>query len=44
MFVESVAKFADKSTVGIILTGMGADGAKGLVQMKQKGAFTIGRD
>jgi len=30
--------------VGIIMTGMGADGAKGLLSMRQKGAFTIGQD
>ena len=41
---QSVAKFADQSTVGILLTGMGADGAQGLLEMKNKGAFTIGQD
>ena len=41
---ESVSKFANKSIVGIILTGMGADGAKGLLAMREKGAFTIGQD
>lgn len=41
---DSVAKFADKSTVGIILTGMGADGAKGLVKLRERGAYTIGQD
>ncbi|MGI6152215.1 MAG: CheB methylesterase domain-containing protein [Christensenellaceae bacterium] len=41
---HSVAKFADKNTLGIILTGMGADGAKGLLAMRQKGAYTIGQD
>ena len=41
---SSVASFADRSTVGIILTGMGADGAKGMVEMKKRGAFTIGQD
>lgn len=30
--------------VGIILTGMGRDGADGLLKMRQKGAFTIGQD
>ena len=30
--------------VGVLLTGMGADGAKGLLKMKQRGAFTIGQD
>ncbi|WP_066683587.1 protein-glutamate methylesterase/protein-glutamine glutaminase [Christensenella intestinihominis] len=41
---QSVAKFADRNTVGIILTGMGADGAQGLLEMKEKGAYTIGQD
>ena len=41
---QSVAKVADQSTVGIILTGMGADGAQGLLEMKEKGAYTIGQD
>lgn len=41
---QSVAKIADRSTVGIILTGMGADGAQGLLEMKGKGAYTIGQD
>ena len=30
--------------VGIIMTGMGSDGAKGLLEMRQKGAYTIGQD
>ena len=30
--------------VGVLLTGMGADGAKGLLRMKERGAFTIGQD
>jgi two-component system chemotaxis response regulator CheB len=41
---ESVAKTAGKSAVGIILTGMGADGAKGLLSMRQAGARTIGQN
>ncbi len=41
---QSVAKLADKNTTGIILTGMGADGAQGLLEMKAKGAYTIGQD
>jgi len=39
---ESVAKAAGANALGIILTGMGADGAKGLLQMRQAGAETIG--
>lgn len=41
---ESVAKAAGKHAVGIILTGMGGDGAKGLLQMREAGAHTIGQD
>ena len=41
---ESVAKVAGESALGILLTGMGADGAKGLLQMKEAGAYTIGQD
>lgn len=41
---ESVAKVAGKRAVGILLTGMGADGAKGLLAMRSAGARTIGQD
>ncbi|AZK47933.1 protein-glutamate methylesterase/protein-glutamine glutaminase [Paenibacillus lentus] len=41
---ESVAKEAGSQSIGIILTGMGYDGAKGLLSMKRKGARTIGQD
>jgi len=41
---ESVAKAAGKNAIGVILTGMGYDGAKGLMAMRRKGARTIGQD
>lgn len=41
---ESVAKVAGDKAIGIILTGMGGDGAKGLLQMRKAGARTIGQD
>lgn len=41
---DSVAKVAGPKAVGIILTGMGGDGAKGLLQMRKAGARTIGQD
>ncbi len=41
---ESVAKEAGPNAIGIILTGMGYDGAKGLLAMRRKGARTIGQD
>ena len=41
---ESVARVAGANAVGIILTGMGGDGAKGLLSMRKAGARTIGPD
>lgn len=41
---DSVAKIAGANALGIILTGMGGDGAKGLLAMRQAGARTIGQD
>ena len=41
---NSVAKTVGKKAVGILLTGMGADGAKGLLEIKKKGGRTIGQD
>ena len=41
---ESVAKEVGSGAIGIILTGMGYDGAKGLLAMKRKGAKTLGQD
>ena len=41
---ESVAKAAGSRALGIILTGMGGDGAKGLLEMRKAGARTIGQD
>jgi two-component system chemotaxis response regulator CheB len=41
---DSVATYAGPNSIGVILTGMGGDGAKGLLEMKRKGAFTIAQD
>jgi len=38
---QSVAKYYRSSAVGILLSGMGKDGAAGLLELKQKGSFTI---
>jgi two-component system chemotaxis response regulator CheB len=41
---DSVADAAGSKAIGVILTGMGADGAKGMLKMREKGAYTIGQD
>lgn len=41
---ESVAKEAVGNAIGILLTGMGYDGAKGLLNIRRKGGRTIGQD
>jgi two-component system, chemotaxis family, protein-glutamate methylesterase/glutaminase len=41
---KSVAEYAGGNALGIILTGMGADGAEGLLMMKNAGARTIAQD
>lgn len=41
---NSVAELKGKKAIGVILTGMGADGAKGLLHMKDRGAQTLSQD
>ena len=41
---RSTAQFAGANAIGIIMTGMGDDGARGMEEMKQAGAFTIAQD
>lgn len=41
---DSVADVAGRNAIGVILTGMGSDGAKGLLKLRQTGAYTIGQD
>ena len=41
---RSVAKFAGKNALGIIMTGMGDDGARGLKEMRDAGAYTYGEN
>jgi two-component system chemotaxis response regulator CheB len=41
---HSVAEHAGESAIGIILTGMGDDGARGLLALRRTGARTIGQD
>ncbi len=41
---RSTAKYAGSNSVGVIMTGMGDDGARGLLELKQAGASTIAQD
>jgi len=41
---DSAAELLGKNAVGVILTGMGKDGAQGLLRMRQAGARTFGQD
>lgn len=41
---RSAARYAGQNAVGVIMTGMGDDGANGLLEMKQAGAFTLAQD
>ncbi len=44
VFFKSVAKFAGANAIGVMLTGMGSDGAEGMLEMKRSGAFNIAQD
>lgn len=41
---RSAARYAGKNAVGVIMTGMGDDGAKGMLEMKEAGALNIAQD
>ena len=41
---QSVARHAARNAIGVLLTGMGADGAKGLLAMREVGALTLAQD
>ena len=41
---RSAARYAGSNAVGVIMTGMGDDGARGMLEMKQAGAFNIAQD
>jgi two-component system, chemotaxis family, protein-glutamate methylesterase/glutaminase len=41
---RSAARYAGKNSIGVIMTGMGDDGAKGMLEMKETGAYTIAQD
>jgi len=40
----SAAKFLGADAIGVIMTGMGKDGAQGMLEMKKKGAYNIAQD
>jgi two-component system chemotaxis response regulator CheB len=44
MLFRSVARCAGANAVGVLLTGMGSDGADGLLEMRRAGAFTLAQD
>jgi two-component system chemotaxis response regulator CheB len=44
LLMHSVAKHAGKNAIGVVLTGMGKDGAAGLLSMKTAGAYNIAQD
>jgi two-component system chemotaxis response regulator CheB len=41
---RSAARYAGPNAVGVIMTGMGDDGAKGMLELKEAGAFTVAQD
>ena len=41
---HSVAELAGRDSIGVLMTGMGSDGAQGLLAMRRAGAHTIGQD
>ena len=41
---RSASRYAGKNAIGVIMTGMGDDGARGMLEMKEAGAFTIAQD
>jgi two-component system chemotaxis response regulator CheB len=41
---RSTARYAGKNAIGVIMTGMGDDGARGMLEMNDEGAFTLAQD
>ena len=44
VLLNSVARHAGKNALGVIMTGMGDDGARGLLEMHEAGARTVAQD
>ena len=44
MLFRSAARFAGSNAIGIIMTGMGDDGARGMLEMHERGAWTIAQN
>ncbi|MFH0925412.1 MAG: chemotaxis-specific protein-glutamate methyltransferase CheB, partial [bacterium] len=44
LLLESIAQHAGKNSIGIILTGMGEDGIKGMAAIRKQGGYTIAQD
>ncbi len=44
MMMESVAKVGGKNVIGVLLTGMGKDGAQGMLDIRNQGGFTFAQD
>ncbi len=41
---RSAARYAGKNAIGVIMTGMGDDGARGMLEMKEAGSFNVAQD
>jgi two-component system chemotaxis response regulator CheB len=41
---QTVTRYAGENAIGVLLTGMGRDGAKGMLSMRNAGAYTIAQD
>lgn len=44
VMMESVAEVGGKNVIGVLLTGMGKDGAKGMLDIRNRGGYTIAQD
>ena len=41
---RSASRYAGRNAIGVIMTGMGDDGARGMLELKESGAYTIAQD